>query len=62
MQEILVLFYSAHGNVARMAHAVARGIDSVLARLPVFARYRAYAQSLTARPNQCQVKARPMRN
>lgn len=29
MQEILVLFYSAHGNVARMAHAVARGIDSV---------------------------------
>ena len=29
MQEILVLFYSAHGSVAQMAHVVARGVDSV---------------------------------
>ncbi len=29
MQEILVLYYSHHGSVARLAHLIARGIESV---------------------------------
>ena len=29
MAEILVLYYSLHGNVARMAKHVARGVDEV---------------------------------
>jgi NAD(P)H dehydrogenase (quinone) len=29
MSEILVLYYSRHGNVARMAHLIARGIEEV---------------------------------
>ena len=29
MAEVLVLFYSRHGNVAAMAHAVAHGIEAV---------------------------------
>ena len=44
MADVLVVYYSLHGNVARMARHVARGVEEVKKNVPVGADVPAVVQ------------------